>query len=134
MQKVLIMTAIIAMVIFTVVLWLFKQSGQGFSEPLEYLHFGIIALVMVFALFILIKRWNSVKRGQPAEDEMSKRIMQRTAALSYYISLYLWVFILFIKDRVDWDTEQLIGTGILGMAIVYAVIAVFFNIKGVSGD
>ncbi|MFD2201022.1 hypothetical protein [Shivajiella indica] len=134
MKKVILLFALILMVIISIGLWFYKQSSLEASEKIEILHFGIIILVIAFAVFIGIKRYLSLKRGEPAEDEMSKNILQRTAAVSYYISLYLWVFILFIKDRVNIDTEQLIGSGILGMAIIYASIAVFLNFKGMKGD
>ena len=134
MKKVFLLLAIILMVIISIALWFYKQSSLEAPEKIEYFHFGIIIIVIAFAVFIGIKRYLSLRRGEPAEDEMSKNILQKTAAISYYVSLYLWVFILFIKDRVSIDAEQLIGSGILGMAIIYASVAVFLNFKGMIGD
>jgi peptidoglycan/LPS O-acetylase OafA/YrhL len=134
MKKLFLLLAIILMVIISIALWYYRQSSLEAGEKIEFIHFGIIILVIAFAVYIGIKRYLSLRRGEPAEDEMSKSILQKTAAISYYISLYLWVFILFIKDRTNIDTEQLIGSGILGMAIIYASIAVFLNFKGMKGD
>jgi hypothetical protein len=41
---------------------------------------------------------SSAKRGQPAVDEFSKRILQKAAALSYYISICLWLLIIYLTD------------------------------------
>ncbi|MBK8044282.1 MAG: hypothetical protein IPK21_17475 [Haliscomenobacter sp.] len=57
-------------------------------------------------------------------------MMLKTAALSYYISLYWWVFLLFIKDRIAYDTEVLIGSGILGMAVAFAISWLYFQFRG----
>lgn len=132
MKKGIIVLIIAALVVATTGLWLFSTSGN--LKPYDILTFGIILLVAGFAVFVGYKRLSSAKRGEPAEDEMSKKILQRTAAFSYYISLYLWVAVLFIKDRVNLDTEELIGGGILGMALIYAICWVVFNFRGARNE
>jgi peptidoglycan/LPS O-acetylase OafA/YrhL len=89
---------------------------------------------VAFALFIGFKRLTSAKRGEPAEDELSKKVILKTAAWSYYISLYLWVGILFIKDRVNLDSEELIGAGILGMALSWVICWMIFHFRGVRNE
>ena len=64
-------------------------------------------------------------------QDLSKKVLQKTAAYSYYISLYLWLALIFIKDRITIDTEQLLGTGILGMAIIFALCWILFNFRGI---
>jgi len=95
---------------------------------------GVIILVVGFALLVLYKRVLSARLGEPSEDELSKKVLRRTAAWSYYISLYLWVAILFIKDRVSLDTEELLGAGILGMALCFAVCWVILNFTGIKNE
>lgn len=121
---------ILALLGITSYLWLSNSSLDGF----EIGSFGIILLVVGFAVFILFRRIKSWKAGEPQEDELSKKVMLRTAALSYYISLYFWVFVLWLKDRVEFDQEQLIGGGILGMAVIFALSWVFFHFRGVGND
>jgi peptidoglycan/LPS O-acetylase OafA/YrhL len=118
------------LVLLSTVIWFL--SGMAGSNQTEFLHFGVIILIVAFAIFVGVKRLKSEKRGEPTEDELSKKVMLRTAALSYYVSLYLWVFLLFLKDRIKFDTEQLIGTGILAMAVTFAVSWLYFNFKGVQ--
>jgi peptidoglycan/LPS O-acetylase OafA/YrhL len=118
------------LVLLTTVIWFL--SGIAGSNQTEFLHLGVIILIVAFAIFVGVKRLKSEKRGEPTEDELSKKVMLRTAALSYYVSLYLWVFLLFLKDRIKFETEQLIGTGILAMAVTFAVSWLYFNFKGVQ--
>jgi peptidoglycan/LPS O-acetylase OafA/YrhL len=132
MKKSIFVFLVAAMVIFSSIIWYFGSDASMKSTDL--LHFGVIFLVVAFALFIGYKRWTSEKRGEPAEDELSKRVLQKTAAISYYISLYLWVFLLFIKDRISMDTEEIIGTGILGMALIFAVSWLIIHFKGLAND
>lgn len=132
MKKGVFALIVAALVLISTGLWLFSTPGN--LKPFDFLSFGIIIIIVGFALFVGYKRLSSAKRGEPAEDEMSKKILIKTASLSYYISLYLWVGILFVKDRVDLDTEELLGAGILGMAIIYAFCWLVFNIRGVRND
>jgi peptidoglycan/LPS O-acetylase OafA/YrhL len=101
---------------------------------MDLVHFGVILLIVGFALFVGYKRLSNARRGEPAEDELSKRILQKTAAISYYISLYIWVFLIFLKDRVKLDTEELLGTGILAMAVTFGVSWLIINFKGFRND
>jgi peptidoglycan/LPS O-acetylase OafA/YrhL len=73
-------------------------------------------------------------RGEPAEDELSKKLLLKTAAWSYYVSLYLWVAMLFIKDRVNLDTEEILGAGILGMAASFAICWLILNFRGIKNE
>jgi len=87
-----------------------------------------------YGLFFGYKRLTSVKRGEPVEDELSKKVVQKAAALSYFISLYLWVFMIWLKDRVALDTEELLGSGILAMAVIFGISWVVINFRGIKND
>jgi peptidoglycan/LPS O-acetylase OafA/YrhL len=132
MKKAIIVFIIAAMVLVTTGLWIYstKESLKFF----DLLSFGVIILVVGFALFVGYKRLTSAKRGEPSEDELSKKVLLRTAATSYYISLYLWVAMLFIKDRVNLDTDELLGAGILGMALSFAICWLIFHFKGIRNE
>jgi len=130
MKNILALVIVLFLVALTVLLWLGKESLG--AEELTSL--GVILAIVGFAVFILIRRIKSWKAGEPQEDELSKKVMLRTSSLSYYISLYFWVFLLWLKDRVAFDQEQLIGTGILGMAVIFALSWIFFHLRGVPND
>ncbi len=132
MKRSLIVFIVAALVLITTAIWFFgTETG---INSVDLTHFGIIALLIAFAVFIGIKRLKSEKRGEPVEDELSKKILQKTSSLSYYLSLYWWVFMLYLKDRITLDSDEILGTGILGMAVIFALSWVFFSIKGVRND
>lgn len=132
MKKAIIVFVIAALVLITTGLWVIKSPES--LKTSDFVTFGVILLLVLFALFVGFRRLNSHFGGEPAEDEMSKKVLLRTAATSYYISLYLWVLVLFLKDRVSLDAEELIGSGILGMAISFGLCWLYFNFRGVKNE
>lgn len=130
MKKVIPVLVVSLMVMGTTLLWI---SGSSFSMPvLEIVQFAVILLLVGFGLYVAIYRLRSVRRGEPAEDELSKKILQKASSLSFYISLFLWVAMIYIKDRVTVDTEVLLGSGILGMAVIWVVLVIYFRIRGLK--
>ncbi len=128
MKKVIPLVVISLLVLGTTLLW-FMNSGSQVSL-VESWQFVVILLIVAFAAYILYSRLKSVRRGEPAEDELSKKILQRASAISYYVSLYLWVAMIVVNDRVKMDTEVLLGTGILGMAVIWVALVIFFKVRG----
>jgi len=132
MKKAVIVFIVAALVLATVGLWIFSSSGN--FKPADIASFGIIILVVVFAVFFGVKRLTSAKRGEPPEDELSKKVMRKTSSLSYYISLYLWLAIMYFSDRFNYETHTIIGIGILGMAVVFAVCWLVINFTGIKNE
>ncbi len=132
MKRSMLVFVVAGLVLLTTLFWMIKASGA--IDKTDTIQFWVIGLLIIFALFIGIRRLKSEKRGEPTEDELSKRVLQKSAAVSYYISLYLWVAIIYIKDKVSMDTEQLIGTGILGMAVTFALSWLIINFRGIRHE
>ena len=132
MKKTVVLFIVGALVLITTGLWIF--SGSSPVEPPELVNLAVIVLVVVFALFFGYKRLTSIKKGEPVEDEMSKKIMQKTSSLSYYISLYWWLAIMYFSDRLKFEMHTIIGTGILGMAVIFAVCWLVFHFTGVRNE
>jgi peptidoglycan/LPS O-acetylase OafA/YrhL len=119
MRKAIFMVVLAVAVITSVLLWLIRP-GVKFDTQ-EILMLGGLILVVGFALFVALGRLRSAKENLPAEDELSKEIMRRTAATSYYVSIYLWLVLMFFSDRIKLENHSLIGAGIMGMAILFAL-------------
>lgn len=132
MKRSLIVFIVTGLVLITTGLWFFT-SFENFNK-MDLLHIGLITLIVGFAVFVGLKRLRSEKLGEPIEDELSKKILQKTAAISYYISLYIWVFLIFLKDRVEFETEELLGTGILAMAVTFVIAWLILNFNGIKND
>lgn len=118
-----------SVVILSLGAWMYYSVNGSFRIS-DLLLIAILLLLVAFALLMLVRRLRSERRGEPAEDELSKKIMQRTAASSYYVSLY-WLLVLAYLSE-DWQMEKgsLMGTGILGMAIIFALCWSFYKIRG----
>jgi len=132
MKKSVIIFTVAALVLFAAVLWMLSSSGD--LKTYEPGSFIIIFLLVTFAAFIGYKRLASARRGEPAEDELSKKVMQKSASLSYYISIYMWLVIGYFSERLDYETHTIIGAGIIGMAITFAVCWLIFNIGVIKNE
>ena len=80
---------------------------------------GVVFILVGFAASLGVSRLRSRRRGEPAEDELSKTIMTKASSLAYYVSIYLWLFIMYISDKTTLEAHSLVGTGIAGMAVVF---------------
>jgi len=132
MKQAIVVFILAAVVLAAAAFWFFSPKEP--LKPENLLQFGIILLIIGFAIFVGYKRLVSIRRGEPAEDELSKKVMQKTAAWSFYISLYLWLAIMYVSDKVDRPAHEIMGAGILGMAIIFALCWFVFNFRGISND
>lgn len=125
MKKTLVMFFVAALVILSVIVWIFHAKLTWGTQKI--LMVSGVVIIAGFALILGIKRLLSHRRKEPAEDEFSKKIMTRASSLSYYISLYLWLMLMYLSDETGLECHTLIGAGILGMALVF-----FFSWIGVK--
>ena len=132
MKRTVLLFTIAALVLAGTAIWYFTSSHD--FKPVDILQFGVILVVVGYAIYFGYKRLTSAKRGEPAEDELSKKVVQKAAALSYFISLYVWVFMIWLKDRVSLDTEEVLGSGILAMAVIFGISWVVVNFRGIRND
>jgi peptidoglycan/LPS O-acetylase OafA/YrhL len=132
MKRVWIAFAVAFLVLATSAIWFFgtEDHNVGF----EIVSFGVIIVLAGLGLLFAFRRLSSVKRGEPQEDELSKRILQKSSAWSYYISLYMWVFMIWLKDRVTLDTEQVLGAGILSMAVIWFACWIVIRSRGIRNE
>lgn len=119
-------------VLGTTAFWFFIKEKSVSSA--DIISFGVIIVLVGFGIWFAIRRFSSAKRREPQEDELSKLVMQKTAAWSYYISLYVWVFMIWLKDRVTLDTEEVLGAGILSMAVIFMLCFIFIRLRGVRNE
>lgn len=128
MKKELVMILLSAMVIISVILW-FTNTSHPINLR-EIGMYGAVILLVGFALLIAIKRIQAIKSGLKPEDELSKKIVQKAAAMSYYTSLYWFLILMYFSDKTKLESHTLIGLGIIGMAVLFAAFWVYYNYKG----
>ena len=124
-RKATLIAVLAVSVLVTMIFW-FVRSGAKLDfggSSILVIQFVVIA----FAIIVVFRRLKSAKQNLPAEDEMSKGILRKGAATSYYVSLYMWLAFMFFEDRIDLERSTLIGAGILGMAVIYALSWVYHS-------
>jgi NADH:ubiquinone oxidoreductase subunit 6 (subunit J) len=119
MKKAIFAVVLAVAVIASFVVWLVNPNVEFNTQELLMI-LGLV-LVVGFALFLALRRLRSVKENLPAEDELSKNIKKQGAATSYYISIYLWLVIMYLSDKTKLECHSLIGAGIMGMAVIWAL-------------
>jgi peptidoglycan/LPS O-acetylase OafA/YrhL len=130
MKKSLLIFIIVFLVIGTVVLWILNSG----LNSLNLLMLGCISIVVLFALFNGIKRFRSASRGEPAEDELSKKMLTKASSISYYISIYFWLVLMNFSDRIKLESHSLIGAGVLGTAIIFALCWLVIWLTGLRNE
>jgi len=116
-KKTIVMFVVSALVLAGLALWALKGHISGNAQ--EILMAGIVLVVVGFAVFLGASRVRGHLRGEPSEDELSKKVMTRASSLAYYISIYLWLFIMYVSHKTTWAAHRLVGEGILGMAVIF---------------
>ena len=111
--------------------WVYYSKNDSL-EITDLMQYAIIVVMLAFALIIGIRRLKSERRGEPAEDELSKKIMQKAASTAFYISLYWWLVMSYLSDNWEMETGSVIGRGILGMALIFVLSWFFYKMKGVE--
>ena len=108
-RKAIILITVSFGVIGGVFVWL--GSPDKVINPTELVMIGGVILVVGFAFFLGFRRLRALKSNLPAEDEMSKKILRKGAATSYYLSLYFWLVLMMFEERIDLERRTLIGVG-----------------------
>jgi len=132
MKRGIIALLVSAIVLATTAYWFFGVEKS--VNVREILSFGVIFVLVGFGIWFAVRRFSAARSGEPQEDELSKKIVQKAAAWSYYISLYMWVFMIWLKDRVTMETEEVLGAGILSMAVIFMLCFIFYRLRGVGNE
>jgi threonine/homoserine/homoserine lactone efflux protein len=117
MKRTIVGFVISALVLLGLAVWALKGRISGNAQ--EILNAAIVLVLVGFAIYLGITRIRSHRRREPAEDELSRKVMTRASSLAYYISIYFWLFIMSISDKTSLEAHSLVGGGILGMAVIF---------------
>jgi hypothetical protein len=130
MKRAVLAFTLSALVLAATILWLFGTKTNLTAGAIA--QFVIILVLAGFGIYAGISRLQSKRRGEPANDEMSKKTMQKASSLSYFISIYLWLGVMYFSDKVKLETHTQIGMGILGMAVVFFICLLYYKIRGIK--
>jgi heme/copper-type cytochrome/quinol oxidase subunit 2 len=119
MRKAILMVVLAVSLIASFSYWLIFKTDQMTIR--EILMIGALLLVVAFALFLAFRRLRDAKQNLPQEDEMSKSILRRGTATAFHLSLFMWLGVMYLSDKTELECHSLIGAGIMGMALLFAI-------------
>ena len=117
--RIILIVVVSVLVVATFAIWI-ANSDISFDFG-TILMFVIPVIILVYAVLFLRKRVTDARDHLPAEDELTKMIRLRSGYTSFQISLFLWLVIGGIEDRIEVEGHTIIGAGILGMAVIFAL-------------
>ena len=120
---------VIFVVIFSLVLLGLGFVMSDYDEFSYEIIIVLILLVLVIAQFIL-RRFPSNK-DIVLEDEMSKDVLRIASSRSFYISLYVWLVLMYFSENIE-NIESLFGIGIASMGILFMLNVFYIKIRGVK--
>lgn len=100
------------------------------SLTAEYIYVGFISILFLLGIYVGYARMKRRKEGFPAEDEMSRKITQKAAANSFYLSLFLWTVLIFLQGWQGIDSRIFFGYGMIGMALIFVLNWFFYQNRG----
>lgn len=131
MKKIYLPLLIITYVLILAAIGIF-QVGSETNSTMEYIFVGMVTVLFIVGIILSLKKHKMIKEGVAINDEMSKKIINRSAALSFYLSLVLWLVIALCVDDYQVPSSDLIGYGTFGMVTIFALLLTYFNLKGVN--
>lgn len=103
------------------------------SGNLEYSSFLVIiaAILLVFFGLFALRRYKNSSKGFVFEDERSRRILEKAAAKSFYVSLYVLIAIGYLSEgRINFqDVSQATGSAIGIMGLLFFSFWMYYNKK-----
>lgn len=103
---------------------------NGTPDPLTIFVALLILLIgAVTFVWKIIQRNREIEEGIPAEDEFTKLAKVYAGNQTFLYSTYLWLFI-FVFNAYFTNNRAMLGTGILGSALIYGVSLWYFRTRG----
>ena len=110
----------VGILLFTIILAVVFLTGTDTFHltRLDLLLILLITGLGIGALVKAIRTQRDMNQGNPEEDELSMFIKYKSGYYAFRVSMFVWLFVFLFRDIFP-DTESLVGTGILGSAVIY---------------
>jgi len=129
--KLTLLITILVLFIGTSGLWALKSWQNNPDFSISNITLPIVLIVIIALMIpILIRNTKSVKDNVPVEDERSKKAMHKAGHYTFLFSIYLLLALGWFGDDYFTRPSQATGAAILGMAIVFITLLLFFERKG----
>ena len=136
-NKIVLGTVTAVFVIVSLGAYLFSVMSAGIVQSGEIMMGFIAVVIVVTALLVTREKFKSYKAGLPAEDEMSKKCMQKAGYYAWLVSIYALLGSRMLGEDVaeasgDWSlvgTYMMLG-GIVVPALFFFAAYFWFSRKG----
>lgn len=116
--------------------WIFKTT-KPFNE-FAYGIIGVMLLIVGFVIFSGIQALKDAKSGLNPVDELSKTMNEKAAAVAFKISIYMWLFGLFVLDMFLVDSVNkakfVLAIGMVGMALIFLFARLYLSRVGIDDN
>jgi hypothetical protein len=93
-------------------------------------------LIVGFVIYTGIQALKDAKSGLSPVDELSKAINEKAAAISFKISIYMWLLGIFALDVFSVDSvskaKLAIAIGMVGMTLLFIVVRLYLSKVGID--
>jgi len=121
--------------------WVLVLSGLWIVQPddssasvLEYVFVGVLIAFGIINFYIVYVRIKRKKQGLPEYDELSRKMIQKAAAKSFYISMLLWLVLTYIQSHSIINIKLIFSLGMIGMAIIFVINWMIINHRGIKDE
>lgn len=132
MKKIVLPIFFITFVVILAAIQIFQTGTNNTNSISEYIFVGVIFVLFLVGIILSIKKLKSTNQGLPEEDEMSTKIFNKAAAISFYVSMFIWLIIIYIHKSNAEIANVNIGYGIISMALIFILNLIYFQIKGIN--
>jgi hypothetical protein len=92
----------------------------------------IVIIIVGLAAFVIFDRAKSVKRGLPAQDELSKKTMQKAGYYAWMVTIYLALAASYLSDEYGIIGRHVGFIIIVGSALIFFAFYFWFSWRGDS--
>ncbi|MCX6284079.1 MAG: hypothetical protein NTW31_07590 [Bacteroidetes bacterium] len=94
----------------------------------------LMTIIGLFGLYQGVSAAWSAWRGDPLKDELTRKIRLKASSISFYISIWVWIGLMFAEKNQVRFHSGILGTGVLIMIGVYIISSVVIRIRGLRDE
>ena len=105
------------------------SSGAGTAEIIYVI---MLAIMIGLGIILAAGRSKDLKAGLPVEDELSRKNLNRAGSVTFFISLFIWLIILYLEVHEIMITEAkfLFAFGLIASCFVFLFSWTVINFRG----
>ena len=111
--------------------------GGSVAKPTEVIFVALTVVLVIGTIVIMMNKSKAVKKGLPADDELSKKISFKAGAYSYFSTIWIAIAIMWYNTLgvdefglYELSTVEIVGIIVLVSGIIFIGLSLLFNRRG----